>query len=97
MSLPEKSITHLGVTFYQVGSQWVTEQEFEDEGWHPVYVKGIPQPYWVVDLTKIREVDRRYSSEKQTRIRNARDRRAEEEAYTEYVNALDDAKPGGRG
>jgi hypothetical protein len=93
MSLPQKSVTHLGVTFYQVGSQWVTEQEFVDEGWHPVHIPGFERHYWKVDLSKIREVDRRYAEEKRQRIENARDRRAEEEAYTEYVNALDDARP----
>jgi hypothetical protein len=81
-----------------VNGSWMDREEYEMCGWHVVgeYTEaGKPQRYWKAELDGLQRYGRLVHQRNQQRKAAWQDRDAVEDEFTAYVNALEDAKPGG--
>lgn len=84
--------------YRHVAGSWMNREEYEMCGWHVVgeYVEaGKPQRYWKAELGGLQRYGRLVHQRNEDRKVARQGREAEEDEFTAYVNALDDAKPGG--
>ena len=84
----------------QVDGTWMDRAQFDAEGWRVVreYTRddGTTGHYWKASLEGIQRYAAVRRERKEARIASAQARDEHDAEFTAYINALDDAKPGGR-
>ena len=86
--------------YRMVNGSWMNREEFDTCGWHVSgeYVDdtGKTHRYWQAELAGLQRYGRLIAERKADRRMARLEREAEEDEFTEYSNAVSDAKPGGR-
>ena len=79
-----------------VAGSWMGRDEYEICGWHVVgeYTEnGKPQRYWKAELAGLQRYGQIREARRSERREAWKEREAQEDEFTAYINALDDAKP----
>ena len=84
--------------YRMVHGSWMNREEYDMCGWHVSgeYVEnGKTQRYWRAELAGMQRYGALLRQRKAERREAWQEREAEEDEFTAYVNAIDDAKPSG--
>lgn len=99
-SPPFQSLRDDGGGFRWVGSTVMDREQYELEGWHidGFYVQedGRREPYWKATLSGLRAYSRLSRDRRAEKKAAWQTREEAEQEFRDYVDALADARPGGR-